>query len=469
MFSYNFFPNNSFNTDFSATGKATTNLTFEKCSIRQAGWSSSQDSLEKITQIKQGQTAYMYISTNNCVGEEITFELYRLKKRFILKDALVLVASSTKTVSSSNKLSDAVVASINTEDGTSSNYRFRVRLTKYLPATNQTTNATQPLLTNNQTTNATTNITKPPINNISGNVSVGSDLVPVAAYIMTFYKPGWPPAGYPRYSFRNIGDVSTGSSYNIKVTITKNGVPLKTEIRKGYPLEPGGYYSTSMDVMSFSSTGYGDGIYCFEELILDVNNNVIEVNENNNNLTGSCVKVSGGTFDVINLVECNDQEDNDGDFLKDYPGDKGCETAEDTSEAGPDYEQECLTTGICPDLVPEIKFTDLYGKELPSVINETIVVPKAYIWNLGTGTAEFFDYSISFKNGGDICMNWACPVVRSHWGYLGPNQKYGAWGGLSYSKLGKGTSCFEVIADINSQVTETNENNNQLLKCITFV
>jgi len=144
---------NSFNSDFSATGKATT--TFEKCSIRQAGWSSSPDSLEKITQIKQGQTVYMYISTNNCAGEEITFELYRLRKRFLLKDSLVLVGSSTKTVSSSNKLSNPVVASINTEDGTSSNYRFRVRLTKYLTTTNTTNTTTPPPPTTTNTTNQT--------------------------------------------------------------------------------------------------------------------------------------------------------------------------------------------------------------------------------------------------------------------------------------------------------------------------
>jgi hypothetical protein len=100
----------------------------------------------------------MYISTNNCEEEEITFELYRLKKRFLLKDSLVLVASSTKTVSISNKLSNAVVASINTEDGSSSNYRFRVRLTKYLTSANQTTNVTLPPPTTNQTTNVTLTI-----------------------------------------------------------------------------------------------------------------------------------------------------------------------------------------------------------------------------------------------------------------------------------------------------------------------
>ncbi|MBI2672103.1 hypothetical protein HYX16_04170, partial [Candidatus Woesearchaeota archaeon] len=70
MFSYNSFPNNYLSSDLLVTGKAA--ATFEKCSIRQAGWSSSPDSLQKITQIKQGQTVYMYISTNNCAGEEIT-------------------------------------------------------------------------------------------------------------------------------------------------------------------------------------------------------------------------------------------------------------------------------------------------------------------------------------------------------------------------------------------------------------
>jgi len=69
MFSYNSFDEPFFEKasgKIDITGKAATNLTFEKCSIRQAKWSSTPDKLTPITSVKNGQAVYVYMETVNC-------------------------------------------------------------------------------------------------------------------------------------------------------------------------------------------------------------------------------------------------------------------------------------------------------------------------------------------------------------------------------------------------------------------
>ncbi len=279
MFSYNSFPNNYLSSDLSVTGKATT--TFEKCSIRQAGWSSSPDSLQKITQIKQGQTVYMYISTNNCAGEEITFELYRLKKRFLLKDSLVLIASSTKTVSSSSKLSAPVVASINTEDGSSSNYRFRVRLTKYLPATNTTNTTLPPPPTTNTSNkygeyNYLTDFTVTSINflNQSDIFLEGNAFFFTPRSLNIGKEDLWRPDSNPFYfNVRTIVTIDNQIIYNKDYTITANQI----RIGEGYNFQ-------------HSITINKSGNYCIKEFI-DSTDAFLETNEFNNELT-KCIYIT---------------------------------------------------------------------------------------------------------------------------------------------------------------------------------
>ncbi|MBI2672006.1 hypothetical protein HYX16_03680, partial [Candidatus Woesearchaeota archaeon] len=231
-----------------------------------------------------------YISTNNCAGEEITFELYRLKKRFLLKDSLVLIASSTKTVSSSSKLSVPVVASIDTEDGSSSNYRFRVRLTKYLPVTN-TTNTTLP---------------PPPATNITGLPDLIVEKIEFINHVYQYqygYISAVPlgdtmtlgePDPYARITTKNIGgafDIYPSSPFTAGI-ITKDGSKLTS-----FSGASGGKMNASQStafVWGFVSNTVGK--YCIEGAKADSENSLLESNENNNDgISPKCLTITANT------------------------------------------------------------------------------------------------------------------------------------------------------------------------------
>ena len=74
--------------------------------------------------------------------------MYRVRNRFILKDILNLEGTITKVVPRAGVLAGNFIVYVNSEDGTSSKYKFRVRLSKYLQPS---PNTTEPANYSNQT------------------------------------------------------------------------------------------------------------------------------------------------------------------------------------------------------------------------------------------------------------------------------------------------------------------------------
>ena len=269
MFSYNSFDEPFFEKasgKIDITGKAATNLTFEKCSIRQAKWSSTPDKLTPITSVKNGQAVYVYMETVNCEGEEITFELYRVKKRFILKDILVSEGTITKIVPRSGVLAGNFIVYVNSEDGTSSVYKFRVRLSKYLQPANQTTNTTNMTGLPDLIVESTT-FREPWTLQIFTSVSSGTLVSPIV-------------------TFKNIGE-SRSSGFLTSGKLTKDGLFFRDIPSSLGWLDPGQSVNVQTSIFNTST-----GKYCFEEVKADSDNAVLESNENNNGINTQCLIVT---------------------------------------------------------------------------------------------------------------------------------------------------------------------------------
>jgi len=434
---------NSLNYDFPATGEATTNLTFEKCSIRQAGWSSSPDSLQKIIQVKQGQAVYVYMETVNCEGEEFTFELYRIKKRFILKDILVSEGTITKIVPRSGVLAGNFIVYVNSEDGTSSVYKFRVRLSKYLQPVNQTTNTTLPPPPTN-TTNQTTNTTTPPATNPSGliiraNITdlASGNLVMVGSCTFEFIDPCYL---YP--------SMVSGRTYKIESTRNQGDYHVVTLTD-----------STNKIIQSITCTVSSIFNYC---------------SFNVNNLpSSSSYKLLLGTkiynqTNTTTTFECKDGIDNDGDGLIDYPNDPGCSFSEDVSEINP----SSLCTGQnCPDLVPEAAYIRVFAQG-PLAPNPGALIgyPTFSFRNIGNSEADNFYMGVKITRNGSTFSPFSSYGPYYLDALFSGKYGYKQTSAMVFPDLGDGKYCFEeLIMDVTNTVGETNENNNKLNGgCVTI-
>ncbi|MBI2671583.1 hypothetical protein HYX16_01485, partial [Candidatus Woesearchaeota archaeon] len=316
------------------TGKATTNLTFEKCSIKTAKWSNTPDKLTPVLSVKNGQAVYVYMETINCEGEEITFELYRVKNRLILKDILVSEGTVTKIVPRSGVLAGNFIVYVNSEDGSSSKYKFRVRLSKYLTMTN-TTNTTLPP--------PTTNTTQPPLTTNTTNQTNLTGLPDLIVEKIDFFKHVYQ---YGYISAVPLGDTMILGEADPYARIRTKNIGSAFDIYPSYPLTTGIITKDGVKLTSFSGSSGGKmnasqstafawgfvsdtvGQYCIEGAKADSENILLESNEINNGISPKCLTITANqtntTNNTTNMTRLPDLIVESVDWVKEGPNWQCC-------------------------------------------------------------------------------------------------------------------------------------------------
>jgi len=454
MFSYNelFFEKENFGKENEksfgkVTGNVIVNQSIDKCFIKVAKWSSTSDKYTKISTVKQGQTVYMYIETNNCKNKNLNFEVFRLRKRLLLKDSLALVSNTVKTVPDLEKLSVSFNPTVNTEDSGSSTYKFRIRFTD-LPSSNttNTSNTTVPPIIPPNNTSNQTNVTIPPVNNQS-NLTGLPDLI-VEKVEFKKYTGGLSPITitslnigdfvFAYVTFKNIGsgilDVPyLGYSNYIRGTffVTKNDVYQFTQnfiLDKDF--NPGQSWETSFSFAEVTQAGK----YCLKNTSIDITNIYPEINEQNNKYSDVCITAVANTTSLYPDLTL--------DFDRNYPF---------VARKSP-TDQPVINNG---DFVP----------------TGTVVDSYVYVENIGDYTYDgrLWDpnaarVKIEAKKDGTLINSFDYVIDRL---YAGSGFK------VYYANFTVSTSakyCLGVNVDYTNKVVESNEGNNIFseYKCINI-
>ena len=445
MFSYNelFFEKENFGKENEksfgkVTGNVVTNQTIDKCFIKVAKWSSTSDKYTKISTVKQGQTVYMYIETNNCKNKNLNFEVFRLRKRLLLKDSLALVSNTVKTAPDLEKLSVSFSPVVNTEDSGSSTYKFRTRFTD-LPSSNTT----------NQTIS-------PPTNTTNQNATYASYANQIDWYIhwnkmwdRCIQKPFSDTIYLNNNDYVNEGckvqftvdlhGISLGDTikrpdsdpflYNHRHTVTRDGEMIydysyrnihNILYNDSFPPSHGG----SGGIFSINKSGN----YCIKSY-LDYTNDFIEIDETNNQNPITCL--------YINLLSSNSTSDL---------------------------------------IIEKLSIEDNNGQPVTTLSIPQNITIKYTIKNIGTRTAYYTGNSLLFETKGLLTKDgYSFKQVGTTIQSIKPGEsiEYGVPGTntfrLKHYIDQVGTYCVEdLTADYNNVVQELNENNNKYPKtCFT--